>query len=128
MSAATATVKGGLFETLGLTTLTQISGKNALHSNVRMNLGRKGLMALREKMETLNGAVAGSTASKTLKRVEANEELGGVRTIETETLVNTATVAGDVTEINADILAFSTKTTFGSSPTANLDGNPLGTR
>jgi hypothetical protein len=55
-------------------------------------------------------------------------ELGGVRATEAINLINRATVAGDVTEINADILSVTTRTTFGASPPSNKDGNPLGYR
>lgn len=127
MANATATIKGGFYEQYG-SSLTQISTTSANKKMAAKALARKGMMALREKMETLNGAAAGSAASKTLSRIAAAEELGGVRTVETETLVSANTVAGDVTEINEDILALSTRTTFGSSPVANGDGNPLGTR
>lgn len=120
-----ATVNGGLFDN---TTLTPISGRNAVRRRIAQWFGKRQVLGLREIAETLNGAAAGSTASKTLGRIEANEELGGERTIETNTLVNRATTAADVAEINAYTLAFSSKTTFGASPVANLDGNPLGTR
>lgn len=127
MVDAVATVKGGLFEQFS-PTLSQVSTTRAAKRRASMALAQKGQMSLRERMETLNGAAAGSAASKTLSRVAASEELGGVRTIETETLVSANTTSGDVTEINEDILARSTRTTFGNSPIANGDGNPLGTR
>jgi hypothetical protein len=79
-------------------------------------------------MSVLDGAAAGSAALKTITRVEPNVELGGARVIETVNLVNRNTAAGDTTEIEATINAYTTKTTFGASPVANLDGNPLGTR
>lgn len=123
-----ATVKGGLFETVGVTTLTAMQGKSPLRRRISENFGKKSLLATRQKMRTLMGAAAGATATKTLGRIEANVELGGKRTVETETLINVATDAADITEINADFLAETSQTTFGSSPPANLDGNPLGFR
>lgn len=129
MTTATMTVKGGLYgDAYGLTTLDSIDGKGANQRVARRALAAKGEMALRARMLALDGVVAGSAASKTLGRIAASDELGGVRTVETETINSGNTVAGDVTLINANILAFSTKTTFGASPPANLDGNPLGTR
>lgn len=122
-----ATVKGGLFETAGLATLSTIHTTSALKRMASWALGRKQTYGLREIMETLNGAAAGSAASKTLTRIEANSELGGLRVIETETLVSANTTAADVTDINADILSLSSKT-YDPTPPANLDGNPLGTR
>ena len=127
MTTATATVKGGLFETNGLTSLSQVSTTDAGKRAASQALARKGQRSLRERMETLNGVAAGSTASKLNKRIVAAEELGGVRATENETLVNRATTAGDQTEINEDVLALSTKT-YDSTPVANGDGNPLGTR
>ena len=121
--AATATVKGGLFA--DVSPLVSVQGTNSLRRIAAMALGTKSLRALREKMLTLNGATAGSTALETNGRVEANAELGGKRTIESETLVNAATVAGDVTEINADILEMSGNT-YDSTPVVNKDGSPLG--
>jgi hypothetical protein len=128
MENAVATVKGGLYETVGLTTLTQISGVGQQRRRVAQLLGDKSLLDLRQRLIALVGAAAGGAALKTIGRVEANVELGGKRTIETETLINRNTTAGDVTLINNDLLALTSKTTFGASPPANLDGNPLGTR
>lgn len=125
---AIAAVKGGLFETNGVTTLTQVSGVGTQVRDAAMALSRKGQMKRRELMETLDGAAAGSAAVKTLGRVVAAEELGGLRPTENETLVNRNTTAQDVTDTKTDILLLSTRTTFGSSAPANLDGNPLGTR
>lgn len=125
--SAVATVKGGFWPTNGVSTLTQIGGTGHGRRTAARALASKGTLALREKMETLNGAAAGSAASKTLSRVAHSEELGGVRTIETETLVSANTTAADVTEINADVLSLSTRT-YDPTPVANLDGNPLGHR
>ncbi len=125
MGTATADIKGGFYEQYG-STLAQVSTTSASKRMAAQALARKGMMALREKMETLNGAASGSAASKTLSRIAAAEDLSGVRTIETETLVSANTAAGDITEINEDILALTTRTTMASP--ANGDGNPLGTR
>jgi len=122
----TATVKGGYFEVNGVTSLTQV-GRGAHRRRIAQQLAHKGMMGIREIMETLNGATAGSAASKTLGRVVASSELGGTRAIESETLVSANTHADDVTRINAQMLALSTKT-YDPTPVANLDGNPLGTR
>lgn len=123
---ATATVKGGLFAQYGAT-LAQQWPYSSMRRMARMALSRYGNFSLRERMETLNGAAAGSAASKTLARVEANAELGGPRTIETHTFVSANTAAADVTEINDTVLALSTKT-YDPTPVANGDQNPLGTR
>jgi hypothetical protein len=120
------TVKGGLFAQYGAThSLSQ--NVSPLRRPIAMLLGRRGMMKLRELLITLNGAAAGSAALKQIKRVAASSELGGVRTIENEDIVNRVSAAGDVTEINTDLTDF-TALTHDPSPVANLDGNPLGTR
>lgn len=126
---ATATVKGGLFESAGLNTLTQIQGTGSARRRVSQLLATRGMRAIRELAVTLDGVVPGSTAAASVARVEASSELGGKRTIETEDLVNRVTTSADVTEINTDLLnSLTGRTTFGSNPVANGDENPLGTR
>lgn len=125
--AATATVLGGFWPQNSVSTLTQVSGRGSARRLAARALGQKGVMSLRELMETLDGVVAGSAASKALARVVASSELGGVRAIENETLISRNSAAGDVTTINADILTLSTRT-YTASPVANGDHNPLGTR
>lgn len=127
MSVATATVKGGLFPEVGVTSLASIQGSGSGVRRIAQQFSDKGLKELRRRAFTLNGVVAGTTATETSKRIEANTELGGKRTIETETLVSRATTAADITEINADLLSTLTSRTTMASP-ANKDGNPLGTR
>lgn len=127
MSQATATVLGGFWSVNGVTSLTQLS-KGSARRLVAQRLDGKSSMPLRQIMRTLDGAVAGSTATKTLSRIENNVELGGKRTVETETLISRATVAGDITIINADVLSLTGRTTSGASPIANGDLNPLGYR
>ncbi len=122
-----ATVLGGLFPANGVSTLTTIHTTDAAKRWISQMLARKGMRATRRVARTLNGVVAGSTATETLSRVDSAVEMGGKRTIETETLINRATVAGDVTDITADFYTLSTKT-YNGSPVANGDGNPLGTR
>jgi hypothetical protein len=125
---ATATVKGGFWPANGIGSLTQISGKGSLRRIVAQALGMDQLQDQRELLETLNGVAPGSTALKTSARVVAAEELGGKRLIEQATVINRATTAADVTELTADFLTLTTRTSFGSSPPANKDLNPLGTR
>jgi hypothetical protein len=127
-SKATATVKGGFWEINAVPSLVSSSGRSWGRYQAAKVLAKKGLMALRATMRALDGVAPGAAATKTLARIENNAELGGKRVIETETLINRVTVAGDVTEINADVLSLSTRTTFGASPKPNLDQNPLGTR
>jgi len=123
---ATATVKGGLFGQYG-SSLVQIWPYSSSRRLARQALSRYGTMKLRENMETLNGVAPGSAASKVLSRVANSEELGGVRAIESYTFATGNTTAANVTEINDTVLSLSSKT-YDSTPPANLDGNPLGTR
>lgn len=125
---STATVKGGFWPANGVASLSSMSGKGPQRRIVAQLLARKGQQDQRALLNALDGVVAGSAATKTQSRVQAVEELGGKRIIETETIINRNTAAGDVTELNADYLTLTTRTTFGSSPPANKDGNPLGTR
>lgn len=127
MSIATATVKGGLFPEVGVTSLASIQGSGSGLRRIQQQLSDKGLREMRRRALTLDGVVAGTTATETSKRIEASTELGGKRTIETETLVGRATAASDITELNADLYASLTSKTTMASP-ANKDGNPLGTR
>jgi hypothetical protein len=125
---SSATVKGGLFETNGVATLTGIRGKSSWRRYVSIIMNKKSMLGIRQKMFALTGAATGGSASKTLGRVQASSELGGARTIESETIVSTNTDAADVTEIKADFLGQTSLSTFGASPPANKDLNPLGTR
>jgi hypothetical protein len=128
MSTATATVRGGFWETNGVGSLASMSGEDGQRRDVRMRLGEKGMMAIREIMFVLTGAAPGANATKNYTAVAPSVELGGLRTIETQVLVNRATTAADVSEIQQELLRFVTKNTFGANPPPNLDRNPLGTR
>lgn len=127
-TGATATVKGGFWPVNGVTSVASISGKGPWRRRVAQAFDTYGLMDQRALAVALDGVVAGSNATKTLGRIENNVELGGKRVVETNTLVNRNTTAGDVTEENADFFTLTSRTTKGSSPPANKDGNPLGTR
>jgi hypothetical protein len=128
MGLFNVTVKGGFWPTNGVDSFQGVSGENGLRHTVRQALGQKSLRELRERIDALLGVAPGATATATNTRVAASEELGGVRAIETEVLINRATTAADVTEIRDTILEHSVDTTFGPNPPPNLDRNPLGTR
>ncbi len=128
-SIATANVKGGLFgDSAGLLSLPSISGKTFNRTFAAKLLNMKSMLALRQTLSVLDGAVAGSNVTKTFPQVEANVELGGKRNITTQTLINRNSTSADITETRADLLTLTTRTSFGASPVANKDGNPLGTR
>jgi hypothetical protein len=123
-----ATVLGGYFPENGVATLTNATTRGSRRRAAAQALDGKGTFDIRARMTALDGVAPGATAAKTFMVVEANVELGGLRAITTETLINRATTSGDVTIIEATVNTMSSKTTFGASPPANLDGNPLGTR
>jgi hypothetical protein len=125
---ATATVLGGFWPSNGVSSLGSISGKGEERREVAQNLQSRGQMPQRALMTALLGVAPGGTATKALSRITASTELGGQRPIETVNLINRATTAADVTELTADYLTLTTRTTFGANPPANLDRNPLGTR
>lgn len=126
MAGATATVLGGFWPANSVSSLTQVQGKGWARRAAAKALSNKGTLYVRELARTLDGVVAGSTATKNYRRIVNAVELGGVRATENDVLVNRATVAGDVTAINADILSLSARTTLASP--SNKDGNPLGYR
>lgn len=126
MTAATATVKGGFWETNGVASLASVQGVAAWRRYIAQHTGTKGLMPVRAVARALLGAAAGGAATKTLTRIANSTELGGKRAIETETLINRNTTAGDVTEIKHDLLDMTANTTLASP--INGDRNPLGTR
>lgn len=85
-------------------------------SNFRKIIARMfGLKQNRRDRALLNalvGAAAGATAAASMKKVAHDRlELGGKRTIETETLVNRATTSGDVADIKAALLTFRSQPT-----------------
>lgn len=125
---AVATVSGGFWPTNGVNQLVSMSGEDEGRGIVAQQLGTRSLLGLRAIMTALMGAAPGANATKTYTRVAANVELGGARPIETVTLVNRATTAADVSEIVADFLTLTTRTSFGNAPVPNLDRNPLGFR
>jgi hypothetical protein len=128
MALFNVTVKGGFWEANGVGSLQSVSGEDGQRRDIRQKFDSKGLLGMREIIFVLVGAAPGATATKNFTRVAASIELGGLRPIETEVLVNRATTAADVAEIQQEFLRMTTKTSFGANPPANLDRNPLGTR
>lgn len=125
-ASLTATVKGGLFANYS-TTLAGIRADDSsgLRKWANFYLNRRGGLALKKLAVTLNGAAAGSSASKAIGRIEANSELGGKRVVESLSLVNRNTAAADVTALNAAVFD-DIEYTVAASVIANGDGNPLG--
>jgi hypothetical protein len=122
--ASSAVIKGGFFEVNGVGPLTPISGRSALRRRVAQWMSKKGMYAMREDLRTLDGAVAGTVATKTYTQIQNSVELGGRRTIETVNLISRATTAQDVTDTKADLLSLAARTTKAAQ--VNLNRNPLG--
>jgi hypothetical protein len=125
---AVATVAGGFWPQNGVNSLAGVSGESGLRKLIQRSFGAKSQLKMRALITALLGAAPGANATKNYTRVSASTELGGLRPIETEVLVNRITTAADVTEITQDYLTYTTRTSFGASPPINLDRNPLGTR
>lgn len=85
------------------------SGNHPMEKRIKNIMRRRGMQTLRALTETLLGAAAGSTASKTYKQVVNNGAtagvptsvgaLGGVRAMQTRTQISRATTAADDTRI-----------------------------
>lgn len=82
-----------------------IDSRTNLMQRIAKMFARDGARADAELLTALNGAAAGATAAETRKRVVAvlaseGVNLGGVRVIETQTVVNRATTATDETKFD----------------------------
>ena len=85
----------------------------------------------RELMVTLIGAAAGGAASVNQLRVKSNADVngnvqGGLRVIETKSLINRVTTAADVTNINNALQLSSQPTTYVDDLSGNGGGGKLG--
>lgn len=68
--------------------------------NLARILARKnGFRKLRELFDTLIGAASGGTAAASFARIENDADNGGVRTIETVSVINRASTADDITAL-----------------------------
>lgn len=109
----TAAVKGGSADIWG-STLTLIRGVSAEAKYIARALNTRTMRKDRQLINILLGAVAGTTATATLKRLQAvgGTEQGGKRTIETENLVNRATTAQDDTDLTTRYLTYASRPTY----------------
>lgn len=108
--------------------------------NQRMTLPRRvGMTYARDGMKinaaigtALNGSAVGGTASATHRRVEAVQanaafNLGGKRTVETQTLINRATTSADETALDALFAAKFAPTTYPVDRSNNGGGGKTST-
>jgi len=91
---------------------------------------RKSMKVINELMRTLNGVVLGSTALATHTRVLGAQvlqnDVGGVRPVETVDLVNRATDAADITQIEALLTEQRDPATYPADLSGNGGGGKLG--
>lgn len=115
---AAATGFNGLYGADAYATLSDRAGPTGM---LRVLLRARGLGRDKAILRTLILGAVDDNASLNYKRVQArenNNELGGLRTIETVDIINRATTAGDQTEMAALVLPAAT-----SVSTADLSGN-----
>lgn len=79
-------------------------GRSSTQRNMSYPLAGIGPAAFRAIMKALNGAAAGGTAASTYARVQHSANPGGLRTIETITLINRATTTADRDLINTLVI------------------------
>lgn len=110
--AVTAAVKGGGADVWGAI-ITLQRGVSPIARYLARLSDRKELRRDRRLEVTLLGVVAGSTATETLKRIQhlVGGDYSGKRVIETENLINRATTAQDVTDINTRYNTYSSRPT-----------------
>jgi hypothetical protein len=78
-----------------------ISERNLLEPRIGRALNRPGNRVLKELFLTLVDGAVGDTALASHKQIKhSTTELGGLRTIETVTDINRATVAADITKLD----------------------------
>lgn len=91
-------------------TYAPINAKSTMRKRIARLMQARQLRDERQLIRTLLGVVAGSTATINNVRVAHSlVELGGKRTYQNEVLVNRATTAADVTDLNANLFAYSSR-------------------
>jgi hypothetical protein len=108
--------------------------KSSIRKKIGKLLRRRNGRVISEKLTTLlSDATPASTAAVTFSRVSASKEsdddFGGVRTIETRTLINTAVLAADVTSLKKFLEGGAeqdSQPTYASDASGNGGGGKLG--
>ncbi len=116
ISIPTVTGYGGMWETTGgpnaanAAPYSMLFARSAQENRIALKVNTRGFRAVRRVLRTLVASNLGATATDTYVRVTApngltdNDDLGGLRAVETVTTVDRATVAGDRTYLIAKIL------------------------
>jgi len=97
-----------------------IYDKNPNRTHAERVFRRGGLRVINELLDTLIGAAAGGSASKTHSRIEApsDGDVGGKRTIESVTDISRVTTAADVTDLKT-LLTRATAPTYVADASGN---------
>lgn len=122
----------GMFDGQQGTNYSLLVNKAPLRKRVSRTFREVGSFSFRQLMLTLNGVVAGSTATKSMSR--AKEEAvaglaasnGGKRTIESRSLINRATTAADVTAISNMLQDQTDPSSYPTDKSGNGGGGQLG--
>jgi hypothetical protein len=124
-----AVVKGGLHANYsGDIASIHLTTNNAWSTRAVQILSRKGMYAFRELVDSLVNGAVGDDVRFRYAEIAASEELGGVRTVNTDSyLIDRDTTAADVLNVKAGLTEHS-ELTHTVSQATNLDRNPLGTR
>lgn len=96
--------------------------KNNARTMMRNLINRVGMRKERALLDALIGAAAGGTATASRVRVEAvagGENLGGMRNVETVSLINRATTAADVTDLENFLVDGTVKPTYVADKSGN---------
>lgn len=111
-------------------TLTGIKSPITGRISKMLRKGRSGLRGLNAVMKALNGAAASGPASATYSRISASKEsdddFGGVRTIETRTVLSRNTTAADETFIDDLLDRDSQPASYVADASGNGGGGKLG--
>lgn len=108
MSLVAPTVTGfSLFWGTAPNTYAPLFNRSEFINRISQALSRQGAREFHRALKVLTGAVAGGTATETYSRVSApaglteSQQLGGLRVIDTVTVINRATTSADETYIEA---------------------------
>ncbi len=119
----------GLFDTIQATGHTLLETE-PLEKRTSKLFRHEGYRELKELMLTLNGATSG-TAAATFDRVAPDNTVGaapgggGQRTIDTITVINRSTVAGDITRIADMLNEIFVPASYPADPSSNGGGGQL---
>lgn len=127
------TAWSGLYNHIHGVSYSLLGAKSNLQRRISRAFEKRGAKVLGELAITLDGVVAGSTAAVSYNRISnpdadpTNEfPYSGKRTIESVSLVNRATTAGDVTTLNAMFDDKFTPTSYPASKDGRKPGGMVG--